>query len=183
MPMEKEQFLEQFSEQALDKRISLFLGAGGSCDAGYPTWSSLFEPLAKELKTTIDSSTDYYLLAQYYANTFGRSELRKKINNYINRNKFESPLLNELIEVGFTNIWTTNFDNTIELNYQKRNILVNKVFRDADLSNVELNKRINIFKLNGDITNLEGIIATQSDYEKYIDTHHIMSMFFKMELI
>lgn len=183
MPMEKEQFLEQFSEQALDERISLFLGAGGSCDAGYPTWSSLFEPLAKELKTTIDSSTDYYLLAQYYANTFGRSELRKKINNYINRNKFESPLLNELIEVGFTNIWTTNFDNTIELNYQKRNILVNKVFRDADLSNVELNKRINIFKLNGDITNLEGIIATQSDYEKYIDTHHIMSMFFKRELI
>ena len=59
MPMEKEHFLEQFSKQALDERISLFLGAGGSCDAGYPTWSSLFEPLAKELKTTIDSSTDY----------------------------------------------------------------------------------------------------------------------------
>ena len=76
-----------------------------------------------------------------------------------------------------------NPDNTIELNYQKKNILINKVFQDADLSNVELNKRINIFKLNGDITNLEGIIATQSDYEKYIDTHHIMSMFFKRELI
>ena len=183
MPMEKERFLEQFSEQALDERISLFLGAGGSCDAGYPTWSSLFEPLAKELKTTIDSSTDYYLLAQYYANTFGSAELRKKINNYINRNKFKSLLLDELIEVGFTNIWTTNFDNIIEQNYQKKNILINKVFRDTDLSNVELNKRINIFKLNGDVTNLEGIIATQSDYEKYIDTHHIMSMFFKRELI
>ena len=127
MPMEKEQFLEQFSKQALDERISLFLGAGGSCDAGYPTWSNLFEPLAKELNTTIDSSTDYYLLAQYYANTFGRTELRKKINNYINRNRFESPLLNELLEVGFTNIWTTNFDNTIELNYQKRNILTNRI--------------------------------------------------------
>lgn len=183
MPMGKKQFLEQFSKQALDERISLFLGAGGSCDAGYPTWFSLFEPLAKELKTTIDSSTDYYLLAQYYANTFGRTELRKKINNYINKNKYESPLLNELMEVGFSNIWTTNFDNTLEINYQKRNILTNKVFQDADLSNVELNKRINIFKLNGDITNLEGIIATQSDYEKYIDTHHIMSIFFKRELI
>lgn len=183
MPIEKEQFLEQFSKQALDERISLFLGAGGSCDAGYPTWSSLFEPLAKELKISIDSSTDYYQLAQYYANTFGRNELRKKINNYINKNKFESPLLNELIDVGFTNIWTTNFDNTLELNYQRRNILINKVFQDADLSNVELNKRINIFKLNGDINNLEGIIATQSDYEKYTDTYHIMSMFFKRELI
>ena len=120
--MEKEQFLEQFSKQTLDERISLFLGAGGSCDAGYPTWSNLFEPLAKELKTSIYGSTDYYQLAQYYANTFGRNELRKKINNYINRNKFESPLLNELMEVGFTDIWTTNFDNTIELNYQKKNI-------------------------------------------------------------
>ena len=183
MPIKKEQFLRQFSKQALDERISLFLGAGGSCDAGYPTWSSLFEPLAKELKITIDSSIDYYKLAQYYANNFGRNELRKKINNYINKNKFESHLLDELINVGFTNIWTTNFDNTIELNYQKKNILINKIFKDADLSNVELNRRINIFKLNGDITNLEGIIATQSDYEKYIDTHHLMSMFFKRELI
>lgn len=183
MPMKKEHFLNQFAKQALDERISLFLGAGGSCDAGYPTWSNLFEPLAKELKTTIDESTDFYQLAQYYANTFGKTELRKKINNYINRNKFESPLLDELMDVGFTSIWTTNFDNTIELNYQKRNILTNKVFQDADLSNVELNKRVNIFKLNGDITNLEGIIATQSDYEKYTDTHHLMSMFFKRELI
>ena len=47
MPMKKKQFLEQFSKQALDERISLFLGAGGSCDAGYPTCSSIFEPVAR----------------------------------------------------------------------------------------------------------------------------------------
>jgi hypothetical protein len=37
--------------------------------------------------------------------------------------------------------------------------------------------------MNGDITNPEGIIATQSDYERYADTHRIMLMFFKRELI
>lgn len=37
--------------------------------------------------------------------------------------------------------------------------------------------------MNGDISNLDGIIATQSDFEKYIDSHHIMLMFFKRELI
>lgn len=37
--------------------------------------------------------------------------------------------------------------------------------------------------MNGDVTNLEGIVATQSDYEKYADTHRIMLMFFKRELI
>lgn len=183
MSIEKEQFLKQFSQQALDERISLFLGAGGSCDAGYPNWADLFKPFAKELGTPLNESTDYYKLAQYYSNNFGSAELRKRINERINRNKYESPLLEELIDIGFSNIWTTNFDNAMELNYQKKEILTNKVFRDSDFSNIDINKRINIFKMNGDVTNLEGIVATQSDYEQYTDSHRIMLMFFKRELI
>lgn len=183
MAIEKEQFLKQFTQQSLDERISLFVGAGGSCDAGYPNWANLFAPFAKDLDLIIDDSTDYYRLAQYYSNKFGQAELRKRINERINRNVYESPLLEELIDIGFTNVWTTNFDNAIELNYQKRNTLINKVFRDSDLSNIDINRRINIFKMNGDVTNLEGIVATQSDYERYIDTHRIMLMFFKRELI
>lgn len=183
MPIEKKHFLKQFSQHALDERISLFLGAGGSCVAGYPTWADLFSPLAKELGTPIDETTDYYRLAQYYSNNFGSAELRKRINDRINRNNYKSPLLEELIQVGFTNVWTTNFDNAIEINYQKRGILANKVFQDSDFSNIDINKRINVFKMNGDITNLEGIVATQGDYEKYGDTHQVMMMFFKRELI
>lgn len=183
MPINKNQFLTQFSKQALDERISLFLGAGGSRDAGYPNWADLFSPFAKELGVPLNDTTDYYHLAQYYSNTYGTSELRKRINERINRNKSNSPLLSELVDVGFTNVWTTNFDNAIELNYQKQGNLINKVFRDSDFSNIDINKRINIFKMNGDITNLEGIVATQNDYERYIDTHKIMLMFFKRELI
>lgn len=183
MPLNKEQFLNQFTRQALDERISLFVGAGASADIGYPSWYNLFKPLAKELGMTLDESTNYYRLAQYYSNKFGRAELRKRINDIINKNEFHSPLINELIDIGFTNIWTTNYDNVLENNYRSRNILFNKVFRDADLSNIELNKRINIYKMNGDITNLDGIVATQKDYEEYSDNHRMMLMFFKRELI
>lgn len=183
MPLNIEQFLNQFTRQALDERISLFVGAGASANAGYPSWHNLFQPLAKELGVKLDESTNYYRLAQYYANKFGQAELRKRINDIINKNDFQSSLINELIDVGFTNIWTTNFDNVLELNYKNRNILINKVFRDADLSNIELNKRINIYKMNGDITNPEGIVATQKDYEEYSDSHRMMLMFFKRELI
>lgn len=183
MPLSKEEFLNQFTRQALDERISLFVGAGASLNAGYPSWHNLFVPLAKELGTTLDETTNYYKLAQYYSNKFGTAELRKRINEIINKNDFHSPLINELIDIGFTNLWTTNFDNVLELNYKSRNILINKVFRDADLSNVELSKRINIYKMNGDISNPEGIIATQKDYEEYSDSHRMMLMFFKRELI
>lgn len=183
MPIGKEQFITQFAQQALDERISLFLGAGGSCDVGYPNWADLFAPFAKSLGTPMDESTDCYRLAQYYSNEYGSAELRKNINERINRNNYKSRLLDELLDIGFTNIWTTNFDNAVEMNYQKRDVLTNKVFRDSDFSNIAINKRINIFKMNGDVTNLEGVVATQSDYEKYSDTHHIMLMFFKRELI
>lgn len=98
MPIDKEQFLKQFVKQALDERISLFLGAGGSCDAGYPNWADLFAPFARDLGTPINESTDYYRLAQYYSNSFGPGELRKRINERINRNNFESQLLEELID-------------------------------------------------------------------------------------
>ena len=182
MPLNKEQFLKQFTRQALDERISLFVGAGASINAGYPSWYSLLKPLAKELGTPLSDSTNYYKLAQYYSNNFGQPELLKRINEVLNKNDCDSPLINELIDIGFSNIWTTNFDNVLENNYKKRNILINKVFRDSDLSNVELNKRINIYKMNGDITNPDGIVATQEDYEKYSYNHRMMLMFFKCEL-
>lgn len=37
--------------------------------------------------------------------------------------------------------------------------------------------------MNGDITNPDGIVATQKDYEEYSDSHRMMLMFFKRELI
>lgn len=183
MPIEKDQFLQQFSQQVLDARTSLFLGAGASCDAGYPNWNHLFENFAKVLDIKTDDTTDYYKLAQYYVNNHGSSELRRQIRQQLNRYDHKSSLLEQLLNIGFTNIWTTNFDDAIELNYQERGILTNKVFRDGDFPNIDINKRINVFKMNGDIINAEGIVATQSDYERYADSHHIMLMFFKRELI
>ena len=183
MPIGRAQFIAQFEKQALDSRISLFLGAGGSCDVGYPNWADLFAPLAQELQISTSESTDYYQLAQYYVNNFGSAALRQKINERINRNHYQSELLSELLNVGFNNIWTTNFDNALEMNYQQRGILTNKVFKDPDFSNVDLYKRINIFKMNGDVSNLDGIVATQSDFEAYTDSHRVMLMFFKRELI
>ena len=87
MPLNKENFLNQFTRQALDERISLFVGAGASINAGYPSWYSLLKPLAKELGTPLSDSTNYYKLAQYYSNNFGQPELLKRINEALNKNE------------------------------------------------------------------------------------------------
>lgn len=183
MPIDKKMFLNNFSKQVLDSRISLFLGAGGSCDAGYPTWSKLFSPFANQLNVDIDNCSDYYRLAQYYSNKFGCAELKKCIRDRINKNNHKSKLIDEIVNIGFSNLWTTNFDKVLEMNYTHHDILTNTVFEDSHLSNVDLNKRVNIFKMNGDISHIDKIIATQDDFERYSDSHKLMITFLKRELI
>ena len=50
------------------------------------------------------------------------------------------------------------------------------------ISQISLN-RVNIYKLNGDISNLDKIIITQRDLEKYEKEHHLLMTFFKKELV
>lgn len=183
MPFERNSFIDSFVHEALDERISLFLGAGSSCSVGYPSWSALFDPLARKLNITTNDFTDYYKLAQYYENEYGKPDLLRKLDECLKKNNYKSNLIDEALNIGFTNVWTTNYDTTIETNYRNRDIQINKLSDDANFSNVNLKERINVIKLNGDIDNLNSAVATQNDYEKYADTHKVMLTFFKRELI
>lgn len=183
MYLSKKDFLLQFSQRVLDAKTALFLGAGGTIDAGYPSWKELFMPIAKELGKNIEDIDDYYKLAQYYSNHSDDNELRTKIVERLNQYSHKSRLLDELMDIGFTDVWTTNFDNALELNYSERKIRINKVFKDDDISSIHLDNHINLYKLNGDVSNPTGMVATQADYEKYNDTHRFMLLFFKRSLI
>ena len=181
--MNKEQFLEIYSEKAINDEISLFLGAGISSSAGYPTWGVLLETCAKRLGITITEDTDLYLLAQYYSNTYGYNDLRKIINENINRLEHKSDLMDELLGLNFRTIWTTNYDTVIETNLSEKKIKTNKIYNDRDLANISKLNRVNIYKLNGDINNLDNIIITQRDLEKYEKKHQMLLTFFKKELV
>lgn len=183
MYLSKNDFLLQFSQRVLDSKTALFLGAGGTIDAGFPSWKELFMPIAKELGKNIEDIDDYYKLAQYYSNHSDDNELRIRIVERLNQYSYKSALLDELMDIGFSDIWTTNFDNAVEMNFRERNIKINKVFKDDDISSIHLDNHINLFKLNGDVSNPAGMVATQADYEKYNDTHRFMLMFFKRSLI
>ena len=181
--MEEKIFLEDFAEKAINDEVSLFLGAGVSSSAGYPSWSVLLAPCAKKLGITITEETNMYLLAQYYANTFGYNELKKIINENINQLEHKSTLVDELLAINFRTIWTTNFDTIIESNLSDRKIKTNKIFDDKDLANISKLNRVNIYKLNGDINNLDKIIITQRDLEQYRKNHQMLMTFFKKELV
>ncbi|MBN7774631.1 SIR2 family protein [Clostridium aminobutyricum] len=183
MSIDKKQFIHHYAKRACDGETSLFLGAGVSASAGYPSWMHLLKPCAKELGIEIDDKVDLYLLAQYYANRFSYSALKKIINENVNLLKYESTLIDELLNLNFRTIWTTNYDTVLENNLFKRNVLTNTVNNDRDLSNIIGNNRVNIYKLNGDIKNLDNIVITQKDIEQYEPSHELLLTFFKRELV
>jgi len=59
----------------------LFVGAGLS--KGLPQWKELVEPLADELGVSMDK--DPRIIASWYENEFGRSELEEKIVSQLNK--------------------------------------------------------------------------------------------------
>ena len=180
----RKKFIMDVAEKCRDDKLALFLGAGMSIDAGFPSWKSLFEPLASTLGINIDSSKfQLYDIAQFYANEEGMGELELKIKAQINRIDDESDALDELTNMQCNSVWTTNFDHAIENNYRRKGKIPNVIISEQNLINSDLNKYINIFKMNGDINDLNNATVTRKDLESYDETHSVLLSFFKRELV
>lgn len=181
--MDRDIFVSELASSFRKGELSLFLGAGSSIDAQYPTWKELLTPCANELKLDINDISDYFQLAQYYINEFSSSKLHHIVNEELNKYVFESELLDIIVDIGFRSIWTTNFDKVIEKNFENNNININTIHDEIDLSSVSLKNRINIFKMNGDIGNISKIVLAKSDIEDYDKTHSLFLTFFQQELM
>ena len=176
-------FLDDLATQSINKMSSLFAGSGVSRNSGHSTWGSLFESLAAELEIKLTENTDLYKVAQYYANKYTEPQLRKKINEQINKFKPGNEILSELIDVNFNNIWTTNYDPLIEQELDRRFIPRNVIHNEKNLVNIDRNEKVNVYKLNGDISDLEKMILTKKDYDHYSNSHPLFLTFLKKELI
>lgn len=181
--MNKKTFISRISDSFCNGEVSLFLGAGTSLDANFPTWPELLKPCAEELELDINNVSDYFQLAQYYINEYGESELYSLINERINKIDYNSKALDIIVKMGFKSVWTTNFDKVIEKNFENQQININAIHDEKDLSSVNLMNRVNIFKLNGDIGHIDKIVISKSDIENYYLNHELFLSFFQRELM
>ncbi|MDF2802730.1 MAG: hypothetical protein K0S61_2633 [Anaerocolumna sp.] len=176
-------FLDRFSDQVINNEASLFLGTGVSMNSGYPSWKELLRPCAEELDLNLDNESDLYAIAQFYANKHSDAELRKLLSSKINTIKESNELLENLLDVGFNSIWTTNYDKLIENELNKNFIANNVIFSDRNLSSIDRHDKINIYKMNGDISDPTNMIVTKNDYENYLKEHSLFLTFLKKELV
>lgn len=179
----REDFISAISQKIRSEELSVFLGAGVSAPLGIPSWKALLTPLAKQLHLDIEKQHDYYALAQYYVNQYGRPDLKKHIGQAITSFNSDNAALEKILKLDLRTIWTTNFDDRIEDILRKNMVRCQVINSDKGLANASRSDATIIYKLNGDCNDLENIIITMEDWEEYEESHPTMITFLKKELV
>lgn len=177
------EFIKDFANKLCNDQVSLFIGSGVSTEIGLPSWKGLFSDIAKSLSLNIEKIDDYYQLSQYYCNKYSISDLKRKIALKLQTTEMDSPTLNKLVDLDFKSIWTTNFDTAIENCLLYKRVKYYKVYNDKGLSYLNTTDLPILYKINGDINDIDNIILTQNDWENFEYTHPTMLTFLKKELV
>lgn len=176
-------FLNHFSQNIINDEASVFIGSGVSMNSGLPSWHKLLIPCFEELNLSSSNNVNLYKLAQYYANIHSDSALRKIVNEQINDFYESNLVLETLLKINFKSIWTTNFDNLVEIELRKNKIPYNVITDEKDLTQISTHDKVNVYKINGDISMPNKMVLTQNDYENYEATHSLFLTFLKKELV
>ena len=183
MSERSQHFWRVISEEVINNQASLFVGSGVSMNAGLPSWSQLLKPVAEELNLKIIPDSDLYAIAQYYVNKNSDAELRKIVSRSINTTLVKNEILEQLLDVGFNSIWTTNYDKSIENELTKRDIRYNAINDDKNLASINKYDTVNIYKMNGDISDPSNMVLTKRDYEQYVSKHSLFLTYLRRELV
>ncbi|TAF08841.1 MAG: hypothetical protein EAZ75_10155 [Flavobacteriia bacterium] len=161
------------------EEAALFVGAGMSLYAGYPSGAKLAEiiynNLTSDLQKDINLSTDLPKLAEdiYYLKGGNKNfliEVLKKEFQKVPSSTETHQILAKIPQI--KTIITTNYDTLIESN--NKNIEV--IRKSADCATANLKKQC-LFKIHGDLTDTTNLILTNSDYNNYFVKEKEQSVF------
>jgi len=151
-------------------RTILFAGAGLSMSVGLPSWSELIEYMRAELDLPEDdgkSDVTYQTLAEYYRLRQGSiGPLRSWMDRTwsVSEAKVRRSKIHDLIvALDFPIIYTTNYDNNLEVAYTLHRREFIKVTNVRDLTRVR-DGVPQIVKFHGDFSDDQSLVLTETDY-------------------
>jgi len=170
---------ERIFELIRNEEVVLFIGAGMSVYAGYPSGAKLAEilhsGLTEELKKDIALNYDLPKLAEEIYNIKGRN--KNYLFSTLKKQFQKEPISKDTHQIlakipHFKNIITTNYDTLIE----STNNNIEVIRKSTDYSIADTKKQL-LFKIHSDLSDTENIILTTSDYNNYFSKSKEDSVF------
>lgn len=179
-----------FLEDLIRGQVIPFIGAGFSRNADIPKgkempdWNTLGELVAKNLPTDYDYSNPVEAISTY-EQEYSRTKLIETFNEL---------LLTGIIKPGkahvafskipFELVCTTNFDFLIEKAYEQSNIYCRPIIDEEHLAiNTANRKDVSLLKIHGDLHHAKRLIATEEDYDGFLNRYPMLATFLANLLI
>jgi hypothetical protein len=155
-------------EAVRGRRCILFAGAGLSMAVGLPSWSQLIEHMRATLGLTAeDTDADYQALAEYYRLQQGSiGALRSWMDrswSVSEERVAKSRVHARIVELDFPILYTTNYDNNLEVAYRLNDRRYAKIVNARDLSRAEEGCP-QIIKYHGDFEEDSSLVLAETDY-------------------
>lgn len=165
-------FIEHFTRKMKIKKASLFFGAGISKDSGFPCWDEVLKPYSESLNLNWQfEKNDLPLIAQF-AYDSEPMHFNDNTQRIFSKPSKENKIIDSFISLPVDNIWTTNFETSIENSCERK--IREKALKSyhvfgLDEDNTTLNTfEKNIYKINGTIANnASNYIFVKEDFYRH----------------
>ncbi|PAX09015.1 SIR2 family protein [Sphingomonas lenta] len=182
--------LEDLARQIRDRKVVLFAGAGLSAQLDLPTWSGLMAHMARELgydpDVLIRPGADYLQIAEYYRLEKGRlGPLRSWMDRswHVEDDRLRSSRVhNQIVDLDFPFIYTTNYDRNIERAFDLRGKKYSKIVAMLDVAEAQA-ELPHIVKFHGDFDDDESLVLTESDYFERLDFDTLLDVKFHADVL
>lgn len=167
-----------------NEEVILFIGAGVSIYAGYPSGEKLKQIIYKQLtpseKENISEHLNLIELTEQFFRI--RNHNRHSLLEILNRTFLKASTQNlkthHLLKSipHFKTIITTNYDKLLEESYHDRGQLI---FSENQIPFIDKSK-VQIFKIHGDLSDPKTIIISQSDYNNFFKENTERNLFWSV---
>jgi SLOG family protein/SIR2-like protein len=183
LAVEMRVFLKEYTRALREGDSALFVGSGISRSAGYVDWKQLLKGIAEDLDLDIDREADLVALAQYHVNRRGgRDRLNQLLIDEFLEDVELTPSHHLIASLPVHTIWTTNYDDLLEVAFSTANKRVDVKRRQEDFSVTRRRTDVTIYKMHGDKSNPAEAILTKEDYETYDTTRELFTIALKSDL-
>lgn len=150
------------------RRCILFAGAGVSMSVGLPSWSQLIEHMREELGLNPGvSDAGYQTLAEYYRLRKGSiGGLRSWMDRTwsVSEERVRTSRIHKaIVDLDFPIVYTTNYDNNLEVAYALHRRPFVKIVNGRDLARAAGGVP-QIIKFHGDFSDDQSLVIAETDY-------------------